>query len=51
MPRKTVTYKSDLNALPSHKIYINVKNMDKGDYEIIIVNDKKTVLKTTFKKT
>jgi predicted thioesterase len=50
MPLKKVTYKSDIDRFPSNKIYINVKNMEKGDYEIHIVHNNKVINKSTFVK-
>ncbi|WP_396147465.1 hypothetical protein [Flavobacterium sp.] len=50
MPQKKITYESKIEQLPFNKIYINVKNMEKGDYELNIINQNKLIKKTTFKK-
>ncbi len=43
-------YESKIEELPSNKIYINVNKMEKGDYELNIINQNKLIKKTTFKK-
>lgn len=50
MPQKKVTYETKIEQLPSNKIFINVNNMEKGDYEINIINQNKLIKKTTFTK-
>lgn len=50
MPQKKITYESKIDQLPSNKIYINVNNMEKGDYELNILHQNKIIKKTTFKK-
>ena len=50
MNQKKITYESTINRFPSNKIYINVNNMEKGDYELTIINQNKLIKKTTFKK-
>jgi hypothetical protein len=50
MPQKKMKYESKIEEFPSNKIYINVNNMEKGDYELNIVNKNKLIKKTTFKK-
>ena len=50
MPPKKIKYESKIEALPSHKIYININQMDKGDYELNIIHQNKLIKKTTFKK-
>ena len=50
MPKKTMKYESKIEELPSNKIYINVNKMEKGDYELNIINQNKLIKKTTFKK-
>lgn len=50
MSDKKKKYESKIEELPSNKIYINVNNMDKGDYELNILNKNKLIKKTTFKK-
>ena len=34
MSKKSTIYGSDLEKLPSKKIYINVNNLEKRDYEL-----------------
>lgn len=48
--QKKVKYESKIDQLPSTKIYINVNNMEKGDYELNIVHRNVLIKKTTFKK-
>jgi hypothetical protein len=50
MPKKPMKYESKIEELPSNKIYINVNKMEKGDYELNIINQNKLIKKTTFKK-
>ena len=50
MSEKKIKYESKIEELPSNKIYINVNKMEKGDYEINIINQNKLIKKTTFKK-
>lgn len=50
MPQKITKYESKIDQLPSNKIYINVNKMEKGDYELNIINQNKLIKKTTFKK-
>lgn len=50
MPQKHHKYEAKLNELPSKKIYINVNHLEKGDYELNIINKNKLITKTTFKK-
>lgn len=50
MLQKKTTYESKIEQLPSNKIYINVNKMEKGDYELNIINQNKLIKKTTFKK-
>jgi hypothetical protein len=50
MPKKPMKYESKIEELPSNKIYINVNNMEKGNYELNIINHNKLIKKTTFKK-
>lgn len=45
-----MTYESKIDQLPSNKIFINVNKMEKGDYELNIINQNKLIKKTTFKK-
>ncbi len=50
MPQKKITYESKIEQLPFNKIYININKMEKGDYELNIINQNKLIKKTTFKK-
>ena len=50
MPQKKRKYESDINALPSNKIFININKMEKGDYELNIIHQNKLIKRTTFKK-
>ena len=50
MSKKPMKYESKIEQLPSNKIYINVNKMEKGDYELNIINQNKLIKKTTFKK-
>ena len=50
MPQKKMKYVTKIEELPSNKIYINVNNMESGDYELNILNKNKLIKKTTFKK-
>ncbi len=43
-------YEGKIDELPDKKIYINVNNLEKGDYEINITHQNKLIKKTTFKK-
>ena len=50
MPQNKITYESKIEQLPFKKININIINMEKGDYELNIINQNKLIKKTTFKK-
>jgi len=50
MPGTPKHYSSETEKLPGSKIYINVKHLEKGDYELNIMNQNKLIKKTTFKK-
>lgn len=43
-------YEGNLENLPLKKIYINVKHLEKGNYELYIIQNNKLIIKTTFKK-
>lgn len=52
MPKKKeFNYEAKIEKLPDKKIYLNINTMDKGDYELNIINQNKLIKKTTFKKT
>jgi hypothetical protein len=50
MPKKQIKYEAKIDKLPSNKVYINVNHLEKGDYELNIINENKLISKTTFKK-
>lgn len=50
MLEKKRKFDSKIEEFPSNKIYINVNNMEKGNYELNIINQNKLIKKTTFKK-
>ncbi|MFN3756085.1 MAG: hypothetical protein ACK4RM_03945 [Flavobacterium sp.] len=43
-------YKGSISEVPTQKIYIEIKDLHVGDYEIIITHHKKHLKKITFKK-
>lgn len=50
MPKKEIKYEAKIDKLPSNKVYINVNHLEKGEYELNIINKNKLISKTTFKK-
>lgn len=50
MSHKKIKYDCKIEQLPFKKIYINVNQMEKGDYELNIIHHNKLIKKTTFKK-
>lgn len=50
MSQNNMKYEAKIEQLPSNKIYININKMEKGEYELNIINQNKLVKKTTFKK-
>lgn len=51
MPKKkNIQYEGQLEKLPDKKIYINVNHLDKGNYELNIINQNKLIVKTKFNK-
>ena len=50
MLEKKRKFDSKIEELPSNKIYINVNKMEKGTYELNIINQNKLIKKTCFKK-
>jgi hypothetical protein len=50
MPKKPTIYGTSIEQLPSKKIYINVNHLEKGDYEINVINKNKLIIQTKFKK-
>jgi hypothetical protein len=47
---KNTTYKTVIEKLPDKKIYINVNFLEKGEYELNIINKNKLIIKTKFSK-
>jgi hypothetical protein len=51
MPRKkNIQYEGQIEKLPEKKIYINVNHLEKGNYELNIINQNKLIVKTKFNK-
>ena len=50
MPKKEIKYETKIDKLPSNKVYLNVNYLEKGEYELNIINKNKLISKTTFKK-
>lgn len=50
MPKKEIKYEAKIDKLPLNRVYINVNHLEKGDYELNIINKNKLISKTTFKK-
>ncbi len=50
MKKKRKILKGQLPQIPDKKIYLNVNALEKGDYELKIINKNKIIKKTTFKK-
>lgn len=50
MPQKKIIYESKIEQLPANKIYLNINKMEKGDYELYVINQNKLIKKTSFKK-
>lgn len=50
LKKKLQDYKGGINQLSNKKIYINIKHLEKGDYELNIVHKNKIIIKTNFKK-
>lgn len=48
--RKPARYKGEIESLPEKIIYINVNNLEKGDYELDIIHKNKVLTKAAFKK-
>lgn len=48
--KKKIKYVGKIDALPSKTIFINVNHLEKGNYELNIVQKNKLILKTTFIK-
>lgn len=50
MSKKQLKYIGNIDKLPAKSIYLNVNHLEKGDYELRIVNKNKLITKTNFKK-
>ena len=50
MPKNPTKYEAKINEFPSKKIFINVNHLEKGEYELNIINKNKLLSKTQFKK-
>ncbi|HNU59894.1 MAG TPA: hypothetical protein PKI08_08085 [Aquaticitalea sp.] len=48
--KKTEKYKADIETVSDRKIYINIKKLEQGNYELIIMHDNKLISKTDFYK-
>lgn len=48
--KDTVKYVAQVNQLSGRKIYININHLEKGEYELNVINKNKIVIKTNFKK-
>lgn len=44
-------YTGEIGRLPGSKIYLNIKHLEKGHYELNIMDQQKPIKKITFKKT
>lgn len=43
-------FEAKVEKLPDKIIYLNINHLEKGDYELNIINQKKVIKKTTFNK-
>ena len=48
--KENAKYEANINQFLDKKIYINVNHLEKGDYELRVINKNKLIVKTTFKK-
>ena len=48
--KKNIDYEGKIEKLPDKKIYINVNYLEKGNYELNIINKNKLIVKTKFNK-
>ena len=46
--QKSKSYKGEIEKIPDKKIYINVNHLEKGEYELNIINKNKIISKTKF---
>ncbi len=50
MKKKPFILEGDIPKMPNNEIYLNVNALEKGNYELRIINKNKLIKKTTFKK-
>jgi hypothetical protein len=50
LKKETIKYETKINEFLGKKIYINVNQLEKGAYELRVINKNKLIVKTTFKK-
>lgn len=51
MPKKKkIQYEGQIEKLPDKKIYLNINHLEKGEYELNIINKNKLIIKTKFNK-
>ena len=48
--KKVLGYEAKIEKLPDKIIYINVNHIEKGNYELNIIQNNKLIKKTSFKK-
>jgi CRISPR/Cas system-associated protein Cas5 (RAMP superfamily) len=48
--KEVLKLETKIEKLPDKKIYINVNHLEKGDYELNIINKNKLIVTTNFKK-
>jgi hypothetical protein len=48
--KEPLKYVAKVDQFPDKKIYINVNHLEKGDYELNVINKNKLITKTHFKK-
>ncbi len=47
---KKKKYEGTINKLNTHKIFLNIKHLEKGNYVLKILNCNRIIKTTTFKK-
>lgn len=50
LKKEILKYVANLDQLPDKKIYLNINHLEKGAYELRIINKNKLIIKTHFKK-
>lgn len=48
--KKYIQYEGHIEKLPDKKIYLNINHLEKGEYELNIINKNKLIVKTKFNK-